>query len=109
MKKSAKLNKIYAKIPEVNCKGLCHDACSFVQMLPFEGKQLKKKYGNDLNLLQNPCPKLVNKRCSIYKDRPFVCRIYGAAPSILCPFGCKPKRMLTSLEARKIFIEADKL
>ena len=38
-------------------------------------------------------------RCTIYDDRPLVCRLWGAAENLICPFGCKPDRYLTEAEA----------
>ncbi len=45
------------------------------------------------------CDKLVNKRCSIYKDRPYVCRVFGLTPKMPCLFGCKAERMIAESES----------
>lgn len=36
------------------------------------------------------CHLLKDGRCSIYADRPLLCRLFGAVPKMACPFGCKP-------------------
>ena len=107
-KKHKKLQKLYAKIPNANCKGLCAQACSFVMCSKFETKLIAEKHG-DADLLQNPCPKLVNGRCSIYEDRPFVCRAFGVVPGLPCTFGCKPDSKLTAKQAYKIFHAIEEL
>ena len=45
------------------------------------------------------CAYLQEGRCTIYNDRPLVCRLWGAAENLICPFGCKPDRYLTEAEA----------
>jgi len=32
-----------------------------------------------------------DKRCAIYELRPIVCRLWGAAEGLECPFGCVPE------------------
>lgn len=36
------------------------------------------------------CPKLVDGRCSVYEDRPTVCRLWGATEAMPCRWGCIP-------------------
>lgn len=35
------------------------------------------------------CPALVADRCSVYEDRPLICRLWGAVESMPCPHGCE--------------------
>lgn len=37
------------------------------------------------------CPALVDGRCSVYDDRPMICRLYGTVEVMRCPYGCVPK------------------
>jgi len=109
MKKYKKLAKLYEKIPEVNCKGLCSEACAFIKMSDFEQQRLDKKYGK-ADYLCNPCPiLLIDGKCSIYKDRPFVCRMFGATKRLPCPFGCKPEEYIADKAAALLFNQLDKL
>jgi hypothetical protein len=48
------------------------------------------------------CTALKGGRCSIYANRPYICRIWGAHEKMRCPFGCKPSRMVTEKESRDI-------
>jgi len=45
------------------------------------------------------CEFLENGRCSVYRQRPFVCELYGLIESQTCPWGCQPTpRYLTTIE-----------
>lgn len=37
------------------------------------------------------CPFLENGRCTIYSERPAICRLWGASEALRCPYGCKPE------------------
>lgn len=40
--------------------------------------------------------------CSVYKDRPLMCRLFGTTLSLPCPRGCKPEKLLTQEEEDEI-------
>ena len=43
------------------------------------------------NIIDNgscDCPALTDGRCSVYDDRPLICRLWGAVESMPCPHGC---------------------
>ncbi len=108
MQKTKRLKLIYDQVPKIKCKGLCSDACAYILMSKFEQKIINDKYGT-CDLLQNPCPKLVNGRCSIYEDRPYVCRAYGVAPGLECPFGCTAEATMSAKQSMKLFSQVDEL
>jgi hypothetical protein len=54
----------------------------------------------DHNPITLTCNQLVEGRCAIYDDRPLVCRLWGAIPTMRCPFGCEPP--LTDEEGRAL-------
>jgi Fe-S-cluster containining protein len=120
-----KLEEIYASLPGVMCKGLCHDSCGVIPIAPIErenmaeytGKKVKcdptiviglhskhrvlRPKDDELN-----CPYLKDKRCSIHPARPLVCRMYGVVSGMPCPHGCvSTMKPLTNEEAHDI-IEA---
>ena len=33
--------------------------------------------------------------CTIYEQRPFICRLYGCGPGLACAKGCSPKLPLS--------------
>jgi hypothetical protein len=103
--------RIYSEVPEVNCKGLCHRACGPIEMSVFEKKAIVEKHGNLPSVDHNlTCSKLIEKRCSIYEDRPLICRLYGATRGLPCSHGCAPKAgYLPGKAARKLVHRAEKL
>jgi hypothetical protein len=52
------------------------------------------------------CPALVDGRCSVYEDRPTVCRLWGATESMPCPHGCRPDRPLSQDESHQLLRRA---
>jgi Fe-S-cluster containining protein len=84
------------KLPCDQCKGQC---CTFPGFSRREFKVVKKKYGIPaiaqvvpidagyiIAMEDGTCPYLKNGRCSIYEDRPLVCRAYGTSPALPCKF-----------------------
>lgn len=104
------LEKIYAAVPDVACKGLCVQACGPIAMSKAEETAIQAKHGqlptaSGLNLT---CSSLENGKCAIYEARPLVCRVYGAVREMRCPYGCAPKGgFMASRDARKLFKRAE--
>jgi|ERR1700741_5365720 len=122
MSKLSKLQKLYDKIPNIDCKGLCHDSCSIVPAAKIEIKRARGRMGgknpfNPLRAVLNfqetgkigSCAALKDKRCSIYQARPAICRLYGVAQGLECPFGCQPERQLSKQEAHDLIREIEAL
>ena len=121
MKKKSieKLEALYKSIPEIECKGLCHPSCSIVPAEDIEIKRARKKLSynpfrvsnKDLEVAKTTgkipsCGALKDNRCTIYSVRPAICRLYGAAEGLECPFGCEPKKpKLSRQEAYSIIRE----
>jgi hypothetical protein len=84
------LEEIYASIPDVGCTGACFECCSFIGLFDREQARFKEKGIRLPQIHEAPCYHLDWKgQCSIYDDRPLVCRLYGVIPDLKCPFGCK--------------------
>ena len=93
------IDAIYALIPNVGCQGLCQQTCGPVLMSKAEERRIINRTGKPVSF--NPktltCDRLsVFGRCTIYPDRPAICRLYGAADGLLCRWGCRPERPLSS-------------
>ncbi len=94
----AKLQALYAQVPEVGCKGLCEASCGSVTVTAQEQQRIRVRHGVNLPrhgafIADDPagrCPALVDQRCSIYEDRPFICRLWGAEETMPCEHGCRP-------------------
>ena len=116
---AAALAKLYESLPRVECRGLCHDSCGPIGMTTIEQAQMEDAHGGPLpphmpapDAIQAiRCPLLTaDKRCSIYRARPLICRLWGVVDDDLmrCPHGCRPvPRYLTNHETQAIFAKAD--
>jgi Fe-S-cluster containining protein len=100
----------YAAVPKVNCKGKCIRACGPIEATPRERlvfeRATGKPFPDPLTVLKSKhaeCPYLdAMGRCEVYRDRPMICRLYGAVQGMRCPFGCVPERWLSDTEASEL-------
>lgn len=114
----------YDKIPKVQCKGLCHESCTIAPAAKIEVKRVREACGSspfnyhgvfgkigkgDGDVDIPSCKALKGGRCSIYRFRPTICRLYGAAEGLECEFGCVPERYLSRTEARAILVGVQEL
>lgn len=85
--------KVYAAVPDANCKGLCHEACGVITMSEFEFDRITARTGREPAAKDGTltCPLLTeDRKCSVYDIRPLMCRLYGSTEKMPCPFGCVP-------------------
>jgi uncharacterized protein len=97
------MRHLWDQVPSAECKGLCVEACGPIDMSDVERKYLADKgiiIGH--NFITLTCDKLKLGRCTIYEDRPLVCRLFGATPDMMCRFGCQPT--MTAQQARDLFL-----
>lgn len=96
------IEKIYAPLPAINCKGDCHHSCRGIQLSVTESHNIRKRTGVLFrgNLPGRVCPFLdrETKLCTVHDIRPLVCRLYGVTQRMQCPHGCTPERLLTDEE-----------
>lgn len=123
MSRYKKLTELYKKIPDIDCKGLCHPSCTIVPAAKIEIKRARERMGgkNPFNPIaavrglkeKDPkipsCAALKNEKCSIYHARPAICRLYGVSEGLECPFGCKPKKTISKQEAYALVREIEAL
>ena len=101
-----RIREIYEMVPEVACAGLCHRACTSIDASDLEKKAVRERHGVTFppaiparrlqQLVDNGeaprCPALGPlNNCTIYEDRPLICRLYGAEAAIPCEHGCVPE------------------
>jgi uncharacterized protein len=79
------IDRIYARLPTIACRGKCQESCGPIYM------SLR-------------CPMLCREsgKCRVYDIRPVICRLWGLVESMLCPWGCRPARVLTDREGAVI-------
>ena len=71
--------EIYARIPGSRCSDSCYRCCTnIIQYSPSEEKAMGG-YAWD-----GQCSHLADGKCSVYENRPFVCRIHGASVMMKC-------------------------
>lgn len=91
--KKKRLRRVYAQVPRIACKGLCHDACGPIGMTPIEKYLLDKAAGHEVHtagLTGLTCSALgPDKRCTAYEDRPLICRLWGVTDGMACEHGCE--------------------
>jgi len=124
---------VYDHLPRINCKGLCHASCGPIPVFAAEVDSMAAATAfpvrSQLATLPEPkdsfvllprfededdnpnanCPLLRHNRCTIYEQRPFICRIYGTSEGIRCPHGCEPEWVLSREEAATLIDEMDEL
>lgn len=111
-----RLKKIYDKIPAIDCKGLCQNSCGPIIIFPAEAENIKAHgYSVPKETVDHPkygemtCAALDSEGlCSIHRVRPAICRLFGVVndPKMICPHGCKPKKMLgNGFVGKRIFDE----
>ncbi len=111
------LDRLYARLPTIQCKGLCVEYCGLVPMYQIEINRIAERTGErprvalnasnpprgHIVLQEGVCPLLTAAgRCSVYDIRPAICRMFGTAKDMLCPHGCRPNRWLSDKESRSI-------
>jgi Fe-S-cluster containining protein len=106
------LSHVYSQIPPVNCQGRCLDSCGPISMSRQEEARLVAQgveippMAEAMAALERGedyyCPALIDGRCSVYDDRPTICRLWGATESMRCPYGCTPDDALTQEESYRL-------
>jgi hypothetical protein len=105
----ARLDALYERIPTLPCKGICFDSCGPIAMSNRERARIETGLARVTVVKRNgvtACSMLdQHGRCSCYDIRPAICRLWGVAEGMECPYGCKPERYLTRGEAMGILME----
>jgi Fe-S-cluster containining protein len=105
-----RLEAIYAEIPDVPCKRLCSDSCSFIGTFRAERERMQAGGVTPPRMEEAPCRHLMfNGECGVHSLRPVICRLYGATEELECPFGCKADVQLSRAEAYSIMQRVDQL
>lgn len=103
MTEDQEIKDLYSMIPEVIGCTNCGNCCGPVPFAPVESKKvvpIKKVFkGEDLS-----CPYRKEGKCSIYENRPLMCRLFGATdpPDLMCPNGAKAEKTLSKKKTSKI-------
>jgi Fe-S-cluster containining protein len=106
------LAEVYARIPRLQCKGLCQECCGPVRVTEAELDLMEqaawpKRHGFHLSTGNCTILNARSGKCDCYSDRPLVCRMWGAIPELECPYGCQPERMLGAREAYDLILQVE--
>lgn len=110
MSRAEKVQAIYDELPELDCKGMCQESCGPIEMSDAEEERIIKRHGRRPGIDSTLTCTLLDRdsgKCSIYDDRPMICRLWGLVKKMRCPHGCEPKRWVTDQEARRLLSELD--
>lgn len=89
-------------LPALDCQRRCQQACVPIRMSPHERARIAVNHRRVPHTLPGSarCSLLTSEgACSVYEDRPLVCRLWGVVDSMKCPHGCAPSKYLTASEA----------
>jgi len=110
MSEKSSLKKLYSKIPSFECIEGCTDCCGPVPLTKLEAKRLNV----DSNLTPTKlgscdCVYASEKGCTVYENRPYMCRLFGATEDLKCPHGKKPTKLLSSDSTNRLTNDYRKL
>ncbi|WP_373973626.1 YkgJ family cysteine cluster protein [Chitinibacter sp. SCUT-21] len=85
-----------AQIPSFRCIDGCHDCCGPVTTSSVEIARLPPKSAaqREAALAEYNCPHLGENGCTVYAERPLICRVFGTTTSLPCPHGRRPETLL---------------
>jgi len=107
----SRLDRVYRKIPVLDCARQCHGSCGPIPCTDLELERMRRLAGDRGSMLAPECPYLnrASRMCDCYGARPIVCRLFGVVHEMACPHGCMPDRWLTDLEARALLCDVESL
>lgn len=107
-----RLTQLRDMIPDFECKPGCHACCAVV---PWSQEEIGRaridqpvKSVSIVPAINEPCSLLRDTGCSVYAQRPIMCRLFGTVEDLRCPEGFGPGALLSKTEAAdilKIYIE----
>jgi len=101
-----KLRDLRERIPSFTCVAGCHDCCGPVTASSEEMARLPVKSDavRDAALAELSCPHLGEHGCTVYGERPLICRLFGTTPRLACPRGMRPETMIDARTEREIHL-----
>lgn len=83
-------------IPSFECVEGCHDCCGPVTTSSEENSRLPLKTDaeHEAALTDLNCVHLGPKGCTVYGERPLICRLFGTTPHMPCPNDRRPESMI---------------
>lgn len=108
--KAQQLQALYREIPRIDCRRKCQESCGPIPMSREERRILVRVSGQsprtDADLT---CVFLQKGLCAVYEARPMICRLWGVAEGMECPWGCVPERTLSRADAARLLRRAHEI
>lgn len=84
------------RIPAFECIPGCHDCCGPVTTSPEEMARLprKSKAEQEIAIADLNCVHLGAQGCTVYSQRPLICRLFGTSTKLPCPHGRRPEHWI---------------
>lgn len=91
-----KIHFLRELIPSFDCVPGCHDCCGPVTTSAEEMARLPRKTEADQQSAMEhlDCVHLGPQGCTVYEERPMICRLFGTTPRLPCPRGQRPVQMI---------------
>ena len=101
---SRKIDQLRLQIPSFACVPGCHDCCGPVTASSEEMARLPMKSDaeHDAALAEYNCVHLGPQGCTVYDQRPLICRLFGTTPNLPCPRGQGPEVPIEPTVERQI-------
>lgn len=95
---SHKIRFLRQQIPSFECVPGCHDCCGPVTTSSEEMARLPRKTAAEQAAAMDElnCVHLGPNGCTVYEERPLICRLFGTTPTLPCPNGRRPVEMIHS-------------
>jgi hypothetical protein len=93
---SQKIRDLRWQIPSFECVPGCHDCCGPVTTSSEEMARLPRKTFAEQEAALNElnCVHLGPNGCTVYDERPLICRLFGTTESLPCPNGRRPEVLI---------------
>lgn len=93
---SQKIRTLRQQIPSFECVPGCHDCCGPVTTSPEEMARLPRKTRaeQDAAMEALDCVHLGPNGCTVYDERPLICRLFGTTATLPCPNGRRPVELI---------------
>ncbi|WP_122333948.1 YkgJ family cysteine cluster protein [Pseudomonas amygdali] len=91
-----KISDLRRQIPSFECVPGCHDCCGPVTTSPEGMSRLPRKTAaeQDAALDELNCVHLGPQGCTVYDERPLICRLFGTTESLPCPNCRRPVELI---------------
>jgi len=96
--------RLRERIPTFECVEGCHDCCGPVTTSSEEMSRLPVKTDAEHEAAWEHlnCVHLGPNGCTVYDERPLICRLFGTTPRMPCPNGRRPEVMIDTKTENQI-------